>query len=84
MKDKLPHTVQTSGWVRVVAVNDTTALVSPEHTCGDIRAGDFLEPFVAPIVQEGDDDAARAERAELRAVFESAARRTRTAIGRLE
>jgi hypothetical protein len=55
LKDKLPHTVQTSGWVRVVAVNDTTALVSPEHTCGDIRAGDFLEPFVAPIVQEGDE-----------------------------
>lgn len=52
--DKLPHTVQTSGWVRVVAANDTMALVSPEHTCSDIRAGDYLEPFVAPVVQEGD------------------------------
>jgi hypothetical protein len=52
--DKLAHSVQTSGWVRVVAVNEKMALVSPEHTCGDIRTGDYLEPFVAPIVPEGD------------------------------
>jgi len=53
LKDKLPHSIQTSGWVRVVASNETTALVSPEHACSDIRAGDFLEPFVAPMVSEG-------------------------------
>jgi hypothetical protein len=52
--DKLAHTVQTGGWVRVVAVNEKMALVSPVHACGDIRAGDYLEPFVAPVVQEGD------------------------------
>ena len=51
--DKLPHTVQTAGWVRIVAANDTTALASPEFTCGDIRAGDYLDPFVAPAVPEG-------------------------------
>ncbi len=54
LNDKLPHAVQTSGWVRVVAVNGDMALVSPEHTCTDIRPGDFLEPFVAPVVQEGE------------------------------
>ena len=54
LHDKVPHTLQTSGWVRVVAVNNTMALVSPEHTCTDIRSGDFLEPFAAPVVQEGD------------------------------
>jgi len=53
LKDKVPHTVQTSGWVRVVAATDTMALVSPEHTCSDIRVGDYLEPFVAPTVQDG-------------------------------
>jgi hypothetical protein len=48
LHDKLAHTVVTAGWVRVVASNEKTALVSPEHLCSDIRAGDFLEPFVAP------------------------------------
>jgi hypothetical protein len=53
LKDKLPHTVVTSGWVRVVAATDTMALVSPEHACSDIRTGDYLEPFVAPAVEDG-------------------------------
>lgn len=53
VNDKLPHTVQTGGWVRVVAANEKTALVSPEYTCGDIRAGDYIEPFVAPAIPEG-------------------------------
>jgi hypothetical protein len=52
LRDKLPHAVMTSGWVRVVAVNEKMALVSPEHVCSDIRTGDFLEPFVAPVVVE--------------------------------
>ena len=49
IRDKEAHPVQTSGWVRVVAVNEKMALASPEHTCSDIRTGDFLEPFVAPV-----------------------------------
>jgi len=53
IKDKLPHTVQTAGWVRIVAVNEKMALASPEHLCTDMRAGDFLVPFVVPIVTEG-------------------------------
>jgi hypothetical protein len=53
LHDKLAHTVQTGGWVRVVAANEKMALVSPVHTCGDLRAGDYLEPFVAPVVMEG-------------------------------
>ena len=52
--DKLPHIVQTIGWVRVVASNANTALVSPEHTCSEINSGDYLQAFVAPLVQEGD------------------------------
>src|SRR5436190_5688876 len=50
---KLPHSVQTTGWVRVVSVNERMALVSPEHTCSEMRVGDYLEPFVPPIVMEG-------------------------------
>jgi hypothetical protein len=50
---KQPHTVQTTGWVRVVSVNEKMALVSPEHTCTEMRVGDYLEPFVPPVVMEG-------------------------------
>ena len=53
LRDKLPHNVQTGGWVRVVAVNEKMALAAPVHTCGDVRPGDYLEPFVAPVVLEG-------------------------------
>jgi len=52
-RDKLPHTVQTIGWIRVIAVNEKTALASPEHTCSDLRTGDFLEPFTPPLAMEG-------------------------------
>jgi hypothetical protein len=52
--DKLPHVVVTVGWVRVVASNANTALVSPEHTCSEINSGDYLETFAPPVVQEGD------------------------------
>ena len=51
--DKLPHSIVTAGWVRVVAVNEKMSLVGPVHMCGDLRVGDYLEPFVAPVVQEG-------------------------------
>jgi hypothetical protein len=44
-KDKLPHQVRTSGWVRVVAVNATTTIVNVEHACGDILVGDYLDVF---------------------------------------
>jgi hypothetical protein len=53
LKDKLPHSVQTTGWVRIVSVTDTMSLASPLHTCSEMRTGDYLEPFVAPAVMEG-------------------------------
>ena len=55
--DAHPHSVQTTGWVRVVAVNAKTALVSPEHVCSSIEAGDYLEQFRVPEVPA--EDAAR-------------------------
>jgi len=44
-----PRPVLTSGWVTIVAANETTAIAAVEHACGPIMAGDHLEPFVAPI-----------------------------------
>jgi hypothetical protein len=47
-RDKLPHQLNTVGWVRVVAVNATTTIASVDHACGDLLVGDFLEPFQMP------------------------------------
>jgi hypothetical protein len=40
--------IQTTGWVRIVAANDTTSIGSIEHACGAVFKGDYLEPFEAP------------------------------------
>ena len=41
---------RTTGWIRVVAVNASTAIASIDHACGGIEAGDYLDPFVEPVV----------------------------------
>src|SRR5262249_5803490 len=38
----------TVGWVRVVAVNESTAIAYVDQSCAGIIAGDYLEKFVAP------------------------------------
>jgi hypothetical protein len=58
------HSVQTSGWIHIVAVNTTTAIAAVDHACGAILQGDYLVPFEAPDVpdleaamqQKGDPD----------------------------
>ena len=47
--------ITTSGWIRIVAVNETTAIASVDYTCGDILTGDYLDPFVEPVVPDGAD-----------------------------
>ncbi len=51
-RGRVPTIVHTAGWVRVVALNETTAIAMVEHACSDILAGDYLEPFQAPTVPE--------------------------------
>jgi len=53
-RDNLPHQVHTIGWGRVVAVNETTTIVSVDHACADILVGDFLEAFQMPSLPDGD------------------------------
>jgi len=43
-------TSRTLGWIRIVALNQTTAIGAVDHICDAIMAGDYLEPFVAPSV----------------------------------
>lgn len=42
--------IVTDGWIRIVAVNQTTAIASVDRICGPIQSGDYLEPFVLPSV----------------------------------
>jgi hypothetical protein len=39
---------QTSGWVRIVAVNSGTAIARVEMACTGVLAGDYIEPFAEP------------------------------------
>ena len=41
---------RTLGWVRVVAVNESTAIATVDHVCGGMVTSDYLEPFVAPVL----------------------------------
>jgi len=42
--------IDTHGWIRVAAVDETTAVATVEHLCGAIYEGDYLAPFAAPAV----------------------------------
>jgi hypothetical protein len=44
---------RTLGWVRVVAVNESTAIATVDHVCGGMVKSDYLEPFVAPVLPTG-------------------------------
>jgi hypothetical protein len=50
-----PRAVATAGWLRLVAVNDTTAIARVEFACSAIHQGDYLEPYVEPILPAGID-----------------------------
>jgi LysM repeat protein len=42
---KLGSKVETSGWVKVVLVQEDTACAVIEQACSDVHAGDYLKPF---------------------------------------
>jgi hypothetical protein len=47
--------VQTTGWLSIVAVNEKTAIGKVEHFCDAITTGDYVEPFIAPVIPENTD-----------------------------
>ena len=49
------HGARTLGWIRVVAVNESTAIATVDHVCGAMVTTDYLEPFVAPVLPPGAD-----------------------------
>jgi hypothetical protein len=42
--------VTTAGWIRIVAVDDTTAIALVDFACDGLLAGDHLEAYVAPAL----------------------------------
>jgi hypothetical protein len=51
------QTIHTTGWLRIIAVNETTAIAQIEQVCDGVIAGDYLEPFVAPAMPASSDSA---------------------------
>jgi hypothetical protein len=43
-------TSRTLGWIRIVAVDNSTAIATVEQVCDGIMVQDYLEPFAAPNV----------------------------------
>ncbi len=42
---KIGTKIETTGWVKVILVQDDTACAVVEQSCTDIHAGDYLKPF---------------------------------------
>jgi hypothetical protein len=52
----------TVAWIRIVAVNETTAIASVQHVCDAILRDDYLDPFVMPQAPaDADRDATAGE-----------------------
>ncbi len=45
-----PRAVSTTGWIRVVAVDETTSIALVDFACDGLLAGDHLEPYVVPDI----------------------------------
>jgi LysM domain-containing protein len=42
---KIGTKIETTGWVKVILVQDNTACAVVEQSCADIHSGDYLKPF---------------------------------------
>ena len=57
-----PAVVQTSGWIRIYAVDDTMSLATIEFACDAVDLGDYLEPYVVPVVPSASAEKLPAQR----------------------
>ena len=44
------HSVHTAGWITIVDVKDTLAVATVTQACDGVVEGDYLEPYVEPVV----------------------------------
>ena len=47
-----PAVIRTAGWIEVYAVDEAMSLATVAHACDGILVGDYLEPFVLPVVPQ--------------------------------
>ena len=71
-----PAGVQTSGWVRVYAVDKRMSLVIVTHACDTLDVGDYLEPYVEPQVPIADANPPKPQRENYGHIMLGADRRT--------
>jgi len=71
-----PATIQTTGWVRVYAVDETMALATISHACDTIEIGDYLEPFTVPHATTPDANPPKAQRGNYGHILIGSDRRT--------
>jgi hypothetical protein len=45
-----PVSVRTAGWLRIVDVDQEAAIATISEVCDGVLEGDYLEPFVRPVV----------------------------------
>lgn len=57
-----PVVIQTAGWIRVWAVDDTMSLATISHACDTIEVDDYLEPFALPTPPVPNPEKPKAER----------------------
>jgi hypothetical protein len=62
---KLGTKVETTGWIKVILVQDDTACAVVEQACADIHPGDYLKPFekvnVPMVVRRAPEDCCSTE-----------------------
>ena len=59
---KRPAVDRTTGWLRVYAVDKTMSLATITHACDAVDVGDYLTPFVLPVVPTPDAAAPRPQK----------------------
>ena len=57
-----PAIIQTTGWIRIYAVDRQMSLATISHPCDAIELDDYLEPFVLPTVSTPSADRPPAQR----------------------
>ncbi|MGH9255729.1 MAG: hypothetical protein ACRD3C_14305, partial [Vicinamibacterales bacterium] len=57
-----PVIIQTSGWIRIYAVDRQMSLATISYPCDAIALNDYLEPFVLPTVPDISPDRPVAQR----------------------
>lgn len=71
-----PANIQTVGWIRIWAVDDEMSLATISHACDTIDVGDYLEPFVLPVVPAPQITTAKAQRSNYGRILFGIDRRT--------